>query len=187
MSETYVADDQEQLKAGGLILMVCSVLSAVLVLAGLIYAMGAGQRNQAALTAAGCEPGLSPSGLQCTTAQMLTSQYLAILTPASQQVNADMTAYTVNERQHLIAAEAALTGEVMSEHDFDTSLAGIEFPSAIAPIATALIQADQTLAKLTGEQAQSTSLTELRSFNHRVQLANAAVAADMLLIRTALG
>jgi hypothetical protein len=57
---------------------------------------------------------------------------------------------------------------------------------AITPIAKALIQAGQARATLTAEQARSSSLTKLRSFNHRVQVASAAVRAEMTLLRKAL-
>jgi len=189
-SETYAGDGLGQTgvptTAGGVILVAISLLAALLVTAGLIYAWGTGERHQAALAAAGCEPGLSPSGLQCTTAQMLTSQYMAIATPASQQLSTDAAAYTASERHNLAAAEAALTAEVMTEHAFGTSLAGITFPPAIAPIAKALIQANQARAALTAEQVRASSLTRLRSFNHRVQLAGAAVQSEMTLLRKAL-
>jgi hypothetical protein len=186
MSETYARGGQEQTTAGRVILMVSSFLAALLVIAGLIYAMGTNERHTAALAAAGCEPNLSPSGLQCTTAQMLAGQYMAIMTPVSQQLNTDVAAYTATERHNLAAAEAALTAEVTSEHTFDTSLAGIAFPPAIAPIAQALVQANRALAKLTAEQADSSSLTQLRSFNHRAHVASAAVQTEMKLIRKAL-
>jgi hypothetical protein len=182
MSQTHAPGAREQTTAGRVILAASSCLAAVLVIAGLIYAAGTGQRHQAALAAAGCEPGLSPPGLPCTTAQMLASQYMQIMTPASQQLNADMAAYTASERHHLAAAEAALTAQVTAENAFDTSLAGIEFPPAIAPIARALIRAGQARAKLIAEQARSSSLSRLRSFNHQVQVASAAVQTDMKLI-----
>ena len=166
--------------------MVSSSLAALLVIAALIYAIGIGQRHEAALAAAGCEPSLSPSGQQCTTAQMLASHYMTIMTPASQQLNADVAAYHAHEKDNLAAAEAALTAEVTSEHAFDTSLAGMTFPPAIAPIAKALVRANQARATLTAEQAWSASLIRLRSFNHRVQAAGAAVHTEMKLIRKAL-
>jgi len=186
MSQAHAPRAPEQTTAGRVILAASSCLAAVLVIAGLLYAAGTGQRHQAALAAAGCEPGLSPSGLPCTTAQMLASQYTAIMTPASQQLDADMAAYTASERHHLAAAEAALTAEVTAENTFDASLAGIEFPPAIAPMARALIRADQARAKLIAEQARSSSLARLRSFNHRVQAASAAVQAQMTLILKAI-
>jgi len=186
MSEAYARDGQAQTTAGGVILVVSSILAALLVAAGLLYASGTGARHKAALAAASCEPNLSPSGLQCTTAQMLASQYMAIMTPASQQLNTDLAAYTASESRNLAGAEAALTAEVTSEHAFDTSLAAITFPPAIAPIAKALVQANQARAELTAEQARSSSLTQLRSFNRRVQVAGAAVQTEMTLIGKAL-
>jgi hypothetical protein len=186
VSETYAADGGQDTAAGRVILMITSSLSAVLVIAGLVYAVGTGARHDAALATAGCEPGLSPSGLPCTTAQMLASQYTAIETPYTQQLNADAAAYAANEWHHLEAAETALTAEAASEHAFGASLAGIAFPPAIAPVARALARADEARASLTAEQARSSSLPLMRSFNRRVQAAGATAAADMRLIREAL-
>jgi hypothetical protein len=125
MSEACAGSGREQTTAGGVIIAVSSVLAALLVIAGLCYASGTGARHQAALAAASCEPNLSPSGLPCTTAQMLASEYMAIMTPASQQLNTDMAAYTASEKHNLAEAEAALTAEVTSERAFDTSLAAM--------------------------------------------------------------
>lgn len=184
MSQAYAAGGEET-RTGGIILLISSCLAALLLIAALFYAMGTGGRHQAALAAADCEPGLSPSGLPCTTVQMLTSEYTAVATPASQQLNADVAAYTANEEHNLAAAEAVLTAEVTSEHALDTSLAGIKFPPAITPMVNALIQANQGRATLTAEQARSSSLTEMRSFDHRIDVASAAVEAEMKLVRTA--
>lgn len=186
MSATYASGVQEETRAGGVILMITSCLAALLVIAGLIYALGTGQRHMAALAAAGCEPSLSPSGQPCTTAQMLKSEYMAIVAPATQQLNADMAAYTATEGKSLAAAEATLTAEVALERAFDTSLAGITFPPAIAPIAKAAFQAGVARANLTAQQAQSSSLTRMRSFNQRVQAASAAVQTELALLRKAL-
>lgn len=186
MTATYVRGAREQTRAGGFILMVSSALAAVLVIASLFYAMGTSQRHQAALAAAGCEPGLAPSGLPCTTGQMLKNEYLTILIPATQQLTTDMAAYTASEGKNLTAAEAALTAEVTAERAFDTSLAGIMFPPAVAPVARAVFQADVARANLTARQAQSSSLAQLRSFNHRVQAASAAVQAELALLGKAL-
>jgi hypothetical protein len=119
-----------------------------------------------------------------------------------------------NEGDNLAAAEAALTAEVSTERALDSSLAAVTFtpqhratadtlltvatsqgdpvPSAsilftpqITVIVDALVRADQARAKLTAEQAQSSSLTQLRSFNQRVQVASAAVQTEMELIHKA--
>ena len=192
MSDTYALGgpakiSTEQPRTDSVIVVVISALAAVLVIAGLSYAAGTGERHRAALAAAGCEPNLSPSGLPCTTAQMLVSRYLTISTPVIQQLATDMAAYTANERHHLAAAEAALTAEVTVEKAFGTSLARFPFPPAIAPMAKALIQANQARARLTAEQARSSSRSRLRSFNHRVKAAGRAVRTEMKIVRKALG
>jgi hypothetical protein len=215
MSETYTIRGQEDTRAGAVILMVTSSLATVLLIAGLSYATGTSARHQAALAAAGCERSVSISGFPCTTEQVMASAYKAVVTPAAQQVNTDMAAYAVNERSDLTAAEADLSAEVATEQAFDTSLAAmtdtpqnraaanaliqnatssgtpvplaaVTFTPQVTAIADALIQADQALAKLVAEQARSSSLTQLRSFNHRVQVASVAVQTEMKLIRKAL-
>jgi hypothetical protein len=212
--ETYARGGHDQTAAGRVIVMAAGFMAAVLVIAGLVYATGTSARHKAALAAAGCEPSLFISGLPCTTQQMVISQYEGIVPPASKQLNADMAAYRANERRNLVAAEAALTAEVATVQALDNSLAAVAFtpqnratalalittafssgnpvPSAaimFTPQATAmadaLVRANQALAKLTAEQARSSSLTQLRSFNHRVQVASAAVQTDMKLLREA--
>ena len=211
MSETYApggyARDGTE-RTGGVILVVVSCLSAVLVIAGLLYATGTGARHQEAMLIAGCEPSLFFSGLPCTTQQMVISQYEATVNPAIRQLTADTAAYRTNENRHLVAAEAALTAEVSTEQALDSSLAAMTFtpdnraralqlitgaemngnpvPSAaitftprMTVVADALIQADQALVTLTAEQARSSSLVQLRSFNPRAAAAGAAVRAEM--------
>jgi hypothetical protein len=215
MSAAYVSAERDDTMSGQVIIVFVSVLSAILVIAGLIYAAGAGPRHMAALLAADCEPSLFISGLPCTTQPMLVSQYDAIVTPASKQLSADMVAYTANEGNNLAAAEAALTAEVGTEQALANSLAAVTdtpqnranalalitsassngnpvplaavtFTPQSTVVANALIQADQALATLTAEQAKSSSLTRLRSFNPRVEAARAAVKTDMNLLLKAL-
>jgi len=185
-SPRYARADQDPTRAGGVIVAIASVLAGVLVIAGLVYATGTSDRHKAALAAAGCEPNMSPSGLQCTTYRGLTRQYESITTPAMEQLRADAEAFSASELHSLAAAAAALTAEVASENALGRSLARFPFPPIVAPKATALIQADHALAKLTAEQARSSSLSQLRSFNDRVQIASAVVQAELKLVRAAL-
>jgi hypothetical protein len=208
--------DQRMEAAGRVIVVAVAFLSAFLVIAGLIYATGTSARHKAAIAAAGCEPTLFISGLPCTTLPMIASQYQTIVTPATQQLNSEMAAYAVNVTHHLLAAaEADLTAEVATEQAFDNNLAAMTFtpqnlhtadvliqnatsngtsvPLASAlftpqltAMANALIQANQALATLLAKQARSSSLAQLRSFNHRVKLARAAVKTEMNLILKAL-
>ena len=210
MSETY-ADDYEREPVGGFIVVAISILSAILVLAGLFYAAGAHARTKSALAVNNCEPSMSPSGLPCNSQQMVIGEYNGIVNPASKLLATDMAAYSINERHHLAAAEAALTSEVATEQALDKSLAAIAYTSQnyanainlitiafdsggstpgaailLTPqatvIANAAIRDNQTLATLTTEQARSKSLTQLRSFNTRVEADTVAVQAEMKLI-----
>ena len=184
-SETYAEGGRRQPTAGGIMIMISSCLSALLLIAAIIYALGTGGRTQAALTAAGCEPTLTPSMQQCTTQPILKGQYLAVITPATQQLNTDAAAYAASEGDHLAVAEAALKAEVTSERALDASLTAFAFPPAIKPLARALISANQARATLTAEQARSSSLSRMRSFDHQVQLADAAVQTQLRLVRNA--
>jgi hypothetical protein len=186
MSQTLSGPAWGRQRAGGVIIAVASCLAAVLVTAGLVYAAGTGGRHQAALAAAGCEPNLSPSGLQCTTVQMLTGKYMKIMDPAIQQLNADVAAYRASEWHHLGAATTALRAEATTEQALAANLEGFPFPAAVVPLAKALFPALSAYAKLTGEQARSSSLTLLRSFNVRVRMAGKAVRADVRRIGRAL-
>jgi hypothetical protein len=182
VSETYTRGGAEETTAGGIMMLAFSVLSAILVIAALLYAAGTGQRHKAALAAAGCEPNLSPSGFECTTVWMLARDYTAITNPADQQLSADVAAYTASQRHNLAAAEAALTAEVTAENALATSLARFPFPPAMASTASVLVRNDRGLASLTAEQARSSSLARMRSFNGQVRAASAVVQHEMLLL-----
>jgi hypothetical protein len=184
-SETYAQGSRRQPTAGGIMIMISSCLSALLLIAAIVYALGSGGRERAALAAAGCEPTLTPSMQPCTTQPILASQYLGVITPATEQLNTDAAAYAASEGDHLAVAEAALKAEVTSERALDASLTAFAFPPAIAPLARALIRANQARATLTAEQARSSSLSRMRSFDHQVQLADAAVQTQMRLVRDA--
>ncbi len=215
MSHTYAAPGRDDTAAGRVILMIISPLAAILVIAGLVYAADASGRHQAALTAAGCEPALFISGLPCTTSQMVLSQYEGIVAPAGKLLAADTAAYRANEGRNLVAAEAALTAEAATEQALGNSLAAVTFtpqnraralalitsaasngnpvPAAavtltpqVTVMADALIRADQALATLTARQARAATLTQMRSYNHRVQAATTTVQNQIKLILKAL-
>jgi hypothetical protein len=210
MSETY-ADDYEPETFGGFLVVVLSILSGILVLAGLFYWTGAHARNQAALAVNDCEPSMSPSGIPCNTQQMVIGEYNGIVNPAGKLLAADMAAYRTNEKHHLAAAEAALNSEVATEQTLDNRLTAIAYtpqnyanainlitiafdtgantPGAailLTPQATAIantaVRDNQALAKLTAQQAQSKTLAQLRSFNARVAADTTTVQAEMKLI-----
>jgi hypothetical protein len=177
---------QNSTRAGGVILKAVALLSTFLVIWGLYYATGTGERHKVALAAAGCEPNLLSINVGCTTVQMLNSQYKSIANPVIQQMNADVADYTAGEMHNLTAGEAALRAEVTLENGFDTSLSRFPFPPSVAPIAKMLIRDIQAEAKLTAQQARSSSRTQLRSFNHRVDIAGTAVRTELALVAKAL-
>jgi hypothetical protein len=213
MSEMYDSDEEERTAFGGFLIAFVSVLAAVLVIAGLVYAAGTKARTRAELAANDCEPVLYLSAEPCITQQMLTSQYEAIVTPATRQLNAYTATYNANETHNLGAAETALRAEVATEGTLESKLTGMTFtpqnkaraialltdstslgvgsPVAlfspqVTVMADALVHTDQALIKLTTEQSQSSSLTQLRSFNSRVDALSATVRTDITRIRKAL-
>lgn len=211
----YARDDQEpSTTAGGVILTFVALLSTVLVIAGLIYATGMSARHKAAAATSFCEPALFITGLPCINQFMETRQYEGIVNPAIQQLISESAAYTANEHHNLAAAEAALNAEVSTEHALGTSLsalmytpqskaasvglitnaasfgnpvpmAAVIFTPQITVIADALVRDLQALAQLTGEQARSSSLSQLRSFNARIRAATIAVQGEMQLVHKA--
>ena len=80
----------------------------------------------------------------------------------------------------------ALRAEAATERRFDRLLAGIPFAPALASTARALIRANQRRVMLTVQQATSTSLTGLASFTARHRAADAAVEAQVRILRRAL-
>ena len=211
-SQTY----PRETAGAGFLVTGAALLATILVIAGLIYATGTNARHLAGLAAAGCEPSESPSGLPCTTKQMIASRYTAITDPANRELAADMAAYSATEARHLSAATMALSSEVETEQAFDRALAAAiytpthiatavaltqdadahgnpppldaaVFTPQISVIANTLIRANQALIKVTSEQARSTSLRQLHSLNHARNTAQATAEAQATLIRKALG
>jgi hypothetical protein len=179
---------EKSTRAGGVILLALGILCTFLVLWGLYYATGIGARQKVALAAAGCEPNLSPipSDVPCTTVWELDREYTKVTTPALQQLNADVADYTVNSRRSLVGAESALTAEVTTAKAFDTTLAHFPFPPVVTPAANTLMQAIDARVKLITEQARSSSLAQLRSFNAQIDASAAKIQADMTLVHKTL-
>jgi hypothetical protein len=184
MSATHAPAAQPE-TLGKVILIFVSALSAILVILGLIYAAGTGARMEENLFQQGCEPGLSGTTFACITQPQLAAEYKAVLDPASQQMSVATADYTANETRNITAAEAALTSQVTIEQSFDTSLAAVQFPPAMVPIAAAIIHADQNLATLTATQAKATSLARMRAYNARVKADTTAVETQMNLLMKA--
>ena len=114
------------------------------------------------------------------------SQYLAVANPANHRLDVEVDGYTDAQHDDLAEARADLRAEVATEQWFDTHLAAIKFPPHIAAISRALIRINEQRAGMTALQAQSNSLTQMRSFNRQHAEADAAVEREVKLIRQAL-
>jgi len=161
---------------GAFLLVAFSILAAVALVLSLLYAADFGGWRDSPQAAAASPPKPSP----------LARSYLAIAGPANHQLDVDVDAFTRNESGDLAAARSDLRAEAATARAFDKSLAGIKFPPAIAAVARALIQANQSRARLISRQARSTTLRSMRSFNGRHRAADAAVEVQVRLIRQAL-
>jgi hypothetical protein len=72
---------------------------------------------------------------------------------------------------------------VATEKAFDKQLGAIRFPAAIEATAQALVKANEGRFRITERQARSKTLARLRSLDGRREAGNAAVEAQVALIR----
>jgi hypothetical protein len=170
--------------AGRFIIAFVALFSAVVVIIGLAYAAGDGERRRVLLAQGDCAPvaSLNTRGLDCTLESQLASQYTQMTTPVGKQMATYAGAYAASEFHNLPAAEGILTAEVAAENSLDASLKQFTFPPVFASATNKLIADNEAATKLTARQAQSSSLAQLQSFDSRVQAAIAAVRTDLTLV-----
>jgi hypothetical protein len=170
--------------AGGIIVAFVALFSAVVVIVGLGYAAGAGERRRVLLAQGDCAPvaSLNTRGLDCTLESQLAQQYTQMTTPVGKQMATYAGAYAASEFHNLAAAEGILTAEVATENSLGASLKQFTFPPVFAAATNKLIGDNAALAKLTAEQARSSSLGQMQSFDGRVQAASTAVSVDLALV-----
>jgi hypothetical protein len=159
----------------------------VLLMLGMLSAgCASGQRaGTAGQTAShGATPGM---GARPGAMRMLASAYLAAARPANHRLDGEVDGFTDHEHGDLAAAGADLRAEAATERRFDRVLRVIPFPRGIAATARALIRANQRRAALAGRQARSSLVAVLVSFTSRRRAADAAVEAQVRIIRRELG
>ena len=150
-----------------------------------------------ALLVAGCTSG-EPAGRAGTAAsagtairpgdlKALAAAYLAVAKPANRRLDTENDGFSDEEHGDLAAAESDLRAEAATERRFDQQLSTIGFPPQIAVPVQALIQANARRITLTLRQARSSSVSGLLSFAHRHQAADAAVEAQVKVVRRDLG
>jgi hypothetical protein len=114
-------------------------------------------------------------------------RYLAIAMPANHRLDVDFDGFDDNAHGNLAAAETDLRDAAVTEHQFDRSLLTLTLPPATEAIARLLVTANQARARLTETAADSTSLSQLRGYRHRLTAANAPVEEAVRAIRSQLG
>jgi hypothetical protein len=119
--------------------------------------------------------------------ERISSLYTNLAVPADRALTADIEGYSLNQHRNLAAAKLYLLKQVQAEASFDNQLGEITFPPGPDPHADLLIAADQKRIKLIRLQMQAKTLRKLRSFNARDLAANAAVEAQVTIIRQDLG
>jgi hypothetical protein len=154
-----------------------SVLMGVLALVLLVAGCAGGAQTGSVSTAASAAA-TSPGGIKA-----LAAAYLAIARPANHRLDTENDGFTDHEHGNLAVAESDLRAEADTEQRFDRLLSQIRFPAQIADTARALIQANNRRIALTLRQARSSSVTALLSFDHRHRAADAAVEAQVKVIR----
>lgn len=143
----------------------------------------------------------------------LARQYETIAAPVNKQLSAEISSYNASENRNLPAARAALQAEVKTERSFDASLTTwlaswekdyaaakalqvngvadpdevvnitIPYPPSVTATVRQLLQADAASEALITRQARAGTLFGMQSFNGRHQAANAAVGAQVALLR----
>ncbi len=137
----------------------------------------------------GSQPGRTPAGAALTGSRRaaLAGRYLAIARPANHRLETEVDGFARSWRRDPAAADGWLRAQAVTERWFDRRLAGIPFPPAVASIARALITANEHRIALTELEALSATVAQLRSFRGGHRSADAAVEAQVRLIRRALG
>ena len=136
------------------------------------------------LSSAGCAaPAMSGDNHK----KALAAAYMAIAVPANHRLDKEVDSYNDHARHDLAVAEADLRAEAATERWFDQRLLKIAFPSAIAATARALVRVNDERIDLTARQARAMTIPELLAFGARHRAADAAVEAQVRLIRRQLG
>lgn len=117
----------------------------------------------------------------------LAAAYMAIALPANHRLDKEVDSYRDHAGDDLAAAEADLRDEVATERWFDRQLLKIAFPPSIAATAKTLVRVNIQRIALTTAQARAMTVAELLAFNARHRAADAAVEAQVRLIRRQLG
>jgi hypothetical protein len=154
-----------------------------------ILAAGCGSAGGQAADASQPSTAASSPAAQLTRAELNTmaARYLAIARPANRGLDEAFDEYADAAHESLARARRDLRLEAATERRFDSQLLAIAFPSWITLTARALVSVNQRRIALTERQASAPTLAAMRALDHRHRAANAAVEAQVRLIRQFLG
>jgi hypothetical protein len=113
----------------------------------------------------------------------LAARYLLIARPANHRLDVEVDGYGDAERDDLARARADLLAQVATERRFDAGLLRIPFPGRIERTARAMIRANQARIAVTEQQARAGTLAGMRGLDGRHRAADAALEAQVRLIR----
>jgi hypothetical protein len=117
----------------------------------------------------------------------IAAGYMAIARPANRRLETDLEGIEHRDRNDLAAATADLRDAAATERMFDRQLLAIRLPPATEAVARQMVTANEARARLTDQAATSTSLRQLRRYEHRLDAANKPVEAAVRVIRSQLG
>jgi hypothetical protein len=135
------------------------------------------------LALAGCAGNARPQ----RASQALAAAYMAIARPANHRLEVAVDSYNRLSHTNLAWAEADLRDEAATESWFDQRLLKIAFPPAIGAVARALVSANNERISLTKLQSRASTIAQMLALNKRHRAADAAVEAQVRIIRKDLG
>jgi hypothetical protein len=153
----------------------------------LVTILAAGCAASRPTAAPGPEPSrpTSPASSAVPSAHVtaLADTYMGIAVPANHSLDVEVDGYTDEEHSDLGTAEADLRAEAATIRVFDQHLGQIRFPPGMAATARALIRVNQLRATLIDQQARSSSITELESFDRQHHALDASVEIPVKILR----
>jgi len=132
-------------------------------------------------------PNPSPNAKASPGKAELAASYMAIARPANHRLEVAVDSYNRLSRTNFAVAKADLREEAATESWFDRRLLKIAFPPAILAVAIALVRANYQRIDLTRLQSRATNIAKMLAFNGQHAVADAAVEAQVRIIRKDLG
>jgi hypothetical protein len=119
--------------------------------------------------------------------RLLGAAYLDIAERGNQRIDPDLDRLEDEDRDRLAPAVRDLRDAAAAETDFDLALAAMTFPAGPEATAQLLLTVNQNRIELTRQAAASTTLTQLRGYDDRLDAANDTLERYVRTLRAQLG